>query len=56
MIKMQGRKMVFTGKEATLIKKHAKEVGMKVDHFVIGVLWEQIMRKAREGVFLKGAK
>lgn len=51
MIKMVGRKMMITGKDHKIIKKHAKQMGMTIQNFVIGMLWEKIMKDARAKVY-----
>lgn len=55
MIKIKGRKAVFTGKDAKMIKSTAKSYGMSQQDVFTGVLWEYVMKCARERMF-KGDK
>lgn len=54
MITVRGRKVYFKGKDAKLMKGLAKDLGMSPQHTFTGLLWEHIMRLARQGVFRKG--
>jgi len=56
MITVRKRKVFFKGKDAVLMKKMAANLGMSEQDAFTGMLWEHIMRLAREGVFKKGKK
>ena len=56
MIKVRGKKVAFTGKDAQRLKREAKSIGLSEQEFFTGCLWESIMRHARNGVFLEKAK
>lgn len=51
MIKVKGRIVTFTGKDLAFMKKDAKRLGLTPQNWFTGMLWEMVMRKAREGVF-----
>lgn len=51
MIKVKGNIVTFTGKDAKWLIRESKKVGMSKQAFFTGTLWEDIMRKAREGAF-----
>jgi len=55
MIKVKGRKVIFTGKHAALWAAASKELGLSPQELLTGCLWEYIMQLAREGAF-KGGK
>jgi hypothetical protein len=52
MIKIKGNVVTFTGKDGEVFKQSAKAVGMSPQNFFTGMIWEYIMKQAREGVFL----
>lgn len=56
MIKVRGAKAVFTGKDAELLKKHSIKLGLSEQDTFTGMLWEYIMKRAREGAFKRMEK
>lgn len=48
MIKVKGNKAIFTGKDAKLLRKTAKELKMTPQNVFTGMLWEFMMKHARE--------
>lgn len=50
-IKVKGRTATFTGKDKVFMQTRSKELGLSAQDFFTGMLWELIMRKAREGSF-----
>ena len=50
MIKVRGRKAIFTGKHARQIHQIAADLGLSEQEAFTGILWEHIMRSARSGV------
>lgn len=56
MITVRGKKVYFKGKDAKRMKQLAKDLGMSVQSAFTGLLWEQIMRFARQGVFKRRNK
>lgn len=55
-IKVKGRIVTFTGKDALFMTKEAKELGLSEQALFTGLLWEAVMRYARNGVFLEKIK
>ena len=53
MIKVKGRRVFFSGKDEKQIKQIAKDLGMSPQHAFTGMLWEHVMRCARQGLFKK---
>lgn len=51
MITVKKRVVTFTGKDFKLLKAESKRLGISMQNVFTGMLWEYIMRKAREGVF-----
>jgi hypothetical protein len=51
MIKVKGKQAIFTGKEAIQLKKLAKLYNLSIKDCFTGMMWEFVMRKAREGLF-----
>jgi hypothetical protein len=56
MIKVKGRIVTFTGKDAIWLKRESKALGLSQQDFFTGMIWEALMRSAREGAFLEKAK
>lgn len=56
MIKVKGKIVTFTGKDAKWLERESKAVGMSRQDFFTGCMWEAIMRFARKGAFLEKAK
>ena len=56
MIKVKGRIVTFTGKDLKNLKELAYKYGLSMQDMFTGVLWETIMRKARDGAFVHGNK
>jgi hypothetical protein len=56
MIKIRGKIVTFTGKDAKRMKMLAGELGLSAQDTLTGCLWEHIMLLARRGVFLEKAK
>ena len=46
------RRVIFTGKDRTQFLAAAEGLGLSPQELLTGCLWEHIMRKAREGMFL----
>ena len=51
MITIKKRVATFTGKDFKFLKAESKRLGMSMQNVFTGMLWEYIMRKAREEVF-----
>lgn len=56
MITVKGRIAHFTGKDAKLLARHAKRLGLSEQDLFTGIMWEMILRQAREGVFKRAKK
>lgn len=56
MIKIKGHKVFFSGKDEKLMRQEAKELGLSVQDTFTGMLWEHLMRVARQGVFKNGKR
>ncbi len=56
MIKVKGNKVTFTENHALNFMAIAKDLGLTPQDLLTGLLWENIMRLAREGVFKRGKK
>jgi len=56
MITVRGRRVYFKGKDEKMMKEMAANLGMSEQDAFTGLLWEHIMRLAREGVFKKGKR
>lgn len=57
MIKViKDNKVRFTGKDKKDFLKIAKDLGLSPQDTLTGMLWELIMREARNGKFKKGKK
>jgi hypothetical protein len=56
MITVRRNKVYFKGKDARTMKELALSLGMATQDAFTGLLWEAIMRFARQGVFKKAVK
>jgi hypothetical protein len=50
-IKVKGKIATFTGKDAKHLKEAAADLGLSMQDVFTGMLWEHLMRCAREGFF-----
>ena len=48
-----GKRVIFNGKDAILLNNEAKRLGLSTQNLFTGLLWEYLMKKAREGLFKK---
>ena len=56
MIVIKGRKITFTHKHFRYLRSMSQHYGLTMRDTFTGLLWEHIMQKAREGVFLREKK
>ncbi len=56
MIKVCGKRAIFTGRDQKQLLDISKELGLSVQDTFTGMMWELVMKKAREGLFKKEVK
>lgn len=56
MITVRGRKVYFKSRDASRFKMAAAHLGLSEQDAFTGMLWEHIMRLAREGLFKDSKK
>jgi len=56
MIKTKGHKVTFSGEDLAILKRESKRLGLSPQNWFTGMLWEMVMREARNGAFKKDKK
>lgn len=52
-VRKDGKTVDLTGKDQKFFANKAKEYGLSMQHVFTGMLWEAVMRMARQGYFKK---